>query len=294
MNNLTVLDLAKAPLVNKYLTIFPPQISEHTFTNLFAWSGTRPVWLCEIKNTLVFLIKTEICSGNELVIFGPPAGKLTLAEVFNELGDHVIGGVRLTGKDLLSGLASGSFSITADRDNSDYVYQTRALAELAGRHYAKKRSHVKHCLNNYDCVFERISVHNIDECRDLLHRWCQSRQCDLDPGLCGESKALQTTLEHFGNFNLLGGAIRVDGLLQAFTIGERLNRTTAVCHFEKAMPGLDGLNQLINQLFAKECLTEFKFVNREQDLGIPGLRQAKESYIPDHMIEKFKVFRTTR
>ena len=59
------------------------------------------------------------------------------------------------------------------------------------------------------------------------------------------------------------------------------------------MPGLDGLNQLINQLFAKECLTEFKFVNREQDLGIPGLRQAKESYLPDHMIEKFKVFRTT-
>ena len=57
MHNLTVLDLSKAPLVNKYLTIFPPPISEHTFTNLFAWSETRPVWLCEIKNTLVLTIK---------------------------------------------------------------------------------------------------------------------------------------------------------------------------------------------------------------------------------------------
>ena len=293
MPKLTALDLSQAPLVNKYLTNFPPQISEHTFTNLFAWSGTRPVWLNEVKHTLIFLIKTDICRDDELLIFGPPVGKLSLAEVFNELGDRVIGGLRLTDKDL-AGLETGSFSITTDLDNSDYVYLVSDLADLAGRRYAKKRSHVKHCLNNHDCVFELISEQNIDECRDLLYHWCQARQCDLDPGLCGEAKALQTTLDHFGNFNLLGGAIRVDGRMQAFCIGERLNRTTAVCHFEKAMPEINGLSQLINQWFAKECLTEFEFFNREQDLGIPGLRQAKESYHPDHMVEKFKVFRTTR
>ena len=291
MNDLTALDLSQAPLTNKYLTNFPPQISEQTFTNLFAWSGTRPIWLFEVKGTLIFLIRTDICRGDELLIFGPPVGKLSLAEVFVELGNRVIGGVRLTDKDL-AGLETGSsFSITTDRGNSDYVYRVSDLAELAGRNYAKKRSHVKHCLNDHDCVFEQISESNINECRDLLQRWCQSRQCDLDPGLCGEAKALQTTLEHFSNFNLLGGAIRVDGLLQAFCIGERLNRTTAVCHFEKALPGINGLSQLINQWFAKECLEEFEFFNREQDLGLPGLRQAKESYHPDHMVEKFKVFR---
>ncbi|MEN8134743.1 MAG: phosphatidylglycerol lysyltransferase domain-containing protein [Thermodesulfobacteriota bacterium] len=293
MKELTTLDLSQVTLVNQYLTDFPPQISEHTFTNLFAWSGTRPVWLFEVKDTLVFLIRTDICRDDELVIFGPPVGKLSLAEVLTELGDRVIGGVRLTDKDL-AGLEPGSFSTTTDRENSDYVYLVSDLAELAGRNYAKKRSHVKHCLNEHDCVFEWISGHNIDECRDLLQRWCQSRQCDLDPGLCGEAKALQTTLDHFDNFKLLGGAIRVDGLIQAFTIGERLNRTTAVCHFEKSMPEINGLGQLINQWFAKKCLPEFEFFNREQDLGIPGLRQAKESYHPDHMVEKFKVFRTTR
>jgi hypothetical protein len=289
-NKLTVLDLSQADLINKYLADFPPQISEHTFTNLFAWSGTRPVWLHEVKDTLIFLIKTDICRDDELLIFGPPAGKLSLAEVFNELGDRVIGGVRLTDQDL-TGLKTESFSITTDLDNSDYVYRVRDLADLAGRNYAKKRSHVKHCLSDHDCVFERISEHIIDECRDLLQRWCQSKQCDLDPNLCGEAQALQTTLDHFGDFNLLGGAIRVDGLIQALCIGESLNRTTAVCHFEKALPGINGLSQLINQWFAKECLTEFEFFNREQDLGIPGLRQAKESYHPDYMVEKFKVFR---
>ena len=83
-------------------------------------------------------------------------------------------------------------------------------------------------------------------------------------------------------------------MIQAFALGERLNKSTAVWHFEKALPEINGLSQLVNQWFAKECLAEFEFVNREQDLGIPGLRQAKESYYPDHLVEKMTVFRTTR
>lgn len=290
MNELSNLDLPLAPLVKKYLAAFPPQISEHTFTNLFVWRESKPIWLCEIKDTLVFLVKTDICQADELMILGPPAGPLPLAEVFTALGDRIIGAVRVTAGTTAS-LDPASFTITADRDNSDYVYLVRDLTELRGRNYAKKRSHVKQCLESYNCLFERISAQNLHECRDLLHRWCLSRQCDLDPGLCGEATALQTTLDLFGTFNLLGGAIRVDGQIQALSIGERLNQTTAVCHFEKAMPGLNGLNQLINQWFAAECLAGFEFVNREQDLGIPGLRQAKESYHPDHLIEKFTVFR---
>jgi hypothetical protein len=293
MYDLTLLDITKAPLVNRYLSEFPPQISEHTFTNLYAWRKTKPIWLCEIKDTLIFLTRTDVCRSDELVIMGPPAGKLSLAAVFNELGNRAIGGVRITNKNLAD-LANEAFTIRTDHDNSDYVYKVRDLADLPGRNYAKKRSHVKQCLNSYQCSFERITAHNIDECRDLLNRWCQTRQCALDPDLCGESKANRTTLDHFSDFNLLGGAIRVDGLIQAFSLGERLNQSTAVCHFEKAMPQFTGLSQLINQWFARECLQEFTFVNREQDLGIAGLRQAKESYHPDHLIEKLQVFRTNR
>lgn len=292
MNDLQPLNHSKADLINSYLTNFPPKISEHTFTNLFVWSKSRPVWLYETKGTLIFLIRTDICREDELLIFGPPVGKMSLAEVFNELGNKIIGGVRLTGQDLV-GLGSKTFLTTPDRDNSDYVYRVKDLADLTGHNYVKKRGHIKHCLNNHDCVFELISERNINECLNLLHRWCQSRQCDLDPGLCGESKAIHMTLDHFNDFNLLGGAIRVDGLIQTFSIGEKLNQTTAVCHFEKAMPEINGLNQLINQWFAQENLKAFEFINREQDLGIPGLRQAKESYHPVHMVEKFKAFRIT-
>jgi hypothetical protein len=89
--------------------------------------------------------------------------------------------------------------------------------------------------------------------------------------------------------NLTGGTIRIEGKIEAFTVGEALNPSTAVCHFEKAMPQFQGLAQVINQWFAKNNLGDFAYVNREQDLGIPGLRKAKESYFPDHLVEKVRI-----
>ena len=290
MSEPVILDIYKVALVNKYLADYPPLISEHTFTNLFAWSETKPIWLYEKNGSLVFLTRTGICRNDELMVLGPVAGKLPLVEVFRALSDRVVGGIRLT-ESAVEKLDQGDFLTKKDRDNFDYVYQVKELAELKGRNYAKKRSHVKHCMENHDCRFELISERNLDDCRDLLDRWCGSRRCEEDPGLHGESGAIRTTLDHFNDFKLLGGAIRVDGRIEAFAIGERLNQDTAVCHFEKAMPEINGLNQLINQWFAKNCLNGFKYVNREQDLGIPGLRQAKESYHPDHLVEKFEVIR---
>jgi len=290
MDNLLPLDISSAAMVNDYLSDFPPVISELTFTNLFAWRQDRPVWLMERSGTLLFLIRTDICLDDQMMIFGPPVGTKTLAEILTEPElKRLTGAIRVSSGDI-TGLPAG-FTVSEDRDNSDYVHRVTDLASLSGRKYAKKRSHIKQCLKRHDCVFEMINDQNIDECRALLTRWCHSRQCDLDPGLCGESRAISTTLDLFDEFGLLGGAIRVDGLIQAFSIGERLNDSTAVWHFEKAIPDINGLSQLINQWFARECLQGFEFVNREQDLGIPGLRQAKESYYPDHLVDKFTVFK---
>jgi hypothetical protein len=93
--------------------------------------------------------------------------------------------------------------------------------------------------------------------------------------------------ENFKELDLIGGAIRVDGVIQAFAIAEQLSPGVAVCHFEKALPGIQGLGQLINKWFALRGLKDFTFINREQDLGVPGLRQAKKSYHPHHLVEKY-------
>jgi hypothetical protein len=184
-------------------------------------------------------------------------------------------------------LSHDGLQVANDRDNADYVYRVKDLAQLEGRRFHKKRNLIKQCLQAYDCTYEPITPGLITECTAMLDRWCKARRCRHDPGLCSESLAVRESFSHWELLRLVGGAIRIDGDIQAFALGEMLRPGTAVCHFEKAMPGFQGLGQLINQWFAKYALQDFEFENREQDLGIPGLRQAKKSYHPDHMVEKY-------
>ncbi len=291
MPDLLPLDLTTAPLVNRYLAAHPPKVSELTFTNLYAWRKSRPIWLVEFQETLVFLIQAPEGGEGQRLVFGPPVGPLSMAAVMTQLDSSVIGAVRQSAVSVAN-LDHTHFTVTTDRANSDYVYLVKDLAELAGRNYSGKRNRVKQCRRDYSCVFETITNANLDECRDLLERWCDLRHCELDHGLNGEGQALQETMRNFLDFGLLGGLVRVDGTVEAFAIGERLNQDTAVCHFEKALPAIQGLGQLINQWFTVHCLGDFTYINREQDLGIPGLRQAKESYHPHHLVDKFTAFRT--
>lgn len=279
--------LSDRPRVLKYLTNYPPEISELTFTNLFAWRHSRPIYYVELKNTLVFLLKA-VEGHRQYIMFGPPVGTLSMPEATDALGDTLTGALRIPAQ-LVPSLQESRFSVKKDRDNSDYVYRIADLAELTGRRYAKKRNQIKHCLQNFVCEYVPITAENIPECLAMQDRWCKGRECDHDPGLCSENIAIAETFARFGEFGLIGGAIRVDGGIEAYSIAEQLRPGTAVCHFEKATPAIAGLGQLINQWLAKYSLYEFDFINREQDLGVPGLRQAKESYYPHHLVEKYTV-----
>ncbi len=273
-------------LINNYFSRFPPVLSEHTFTNLFVWSKSRPVYFAEKDNSLLFFIDAEDASRPHTILFGPPVGELPISEAVAMVGDSLAGAIRLPAESASELTAAGYFP-KPDRDNGDYVYLVEDLARLAGRHYAKKRNQIKKCLKAYSCAYEPITAELVPQCIGLQQRWCASRSCDTEPGLCAEYKAILTMFEHFSELDLIGGAIRVDGEIQAFSIGEQLNSDTAVCHFEKAMSGVQGLGQLINQWFTLYGLKRFTFVNREQDLGVPGLRQAKKSYHPHHLVEKY-------
>ncbi|MDY6954275.1 MAG: phosphatidylglycerol lysyltransferase domain-containing protein [Thermodesulfobacteriota bacterium] len=283
------LALSDRPLVKDYLRRYPPHISELTFTNLFVWRHSRPVFLAEVEDSIAFVTTAGENGESERFILGHAVGRALPLQVAHGLGQDVAGFVRIPAKtaDTLKG---SNLLITPDRDNWDYVYRVKDLAELAGRHYHKKRNLIKQCLEAHTCAYEPVTEEILDECLDMQDRWCQARQCKLDRGLCREYVAIRDMFDNFPELELLGGAIRADGVLQAYAVGEALGPVTAVCHFEKAMPGFRGLGQLINQWFARYALKDFEFENREQDLGIPGLRQAKESYYPHHMVEKYSAW----
>ena len=291
MIDLRPLTLADRSLIGEYLHSYPPVVSEHTFTNLFVWQPSRPILFAEIGDAVVFLVKAAGETGKYLLL-GPPVGDRTLSDVFTLLQEVIIGAVRIPEAAALQ-LPAGEYEISPDRDNADYVYRVDDLAGLAGRHYTKKRNHINQCLGSHSCEYLPMTAEIIGECEAMQDKWCHTRDCGRSPGLCNEANAIAETFAHFDELGLLGGAIRVDGLVQAYAIAEQLHPGTAVWHFEKAMVEVPGLGQLITHWFSRYGLSGFEFVNREQDLGIPGMRQAKESYYPDHMVSKNSISRST-
>ncbi len=279
--------LSDQQLISRYLTQYPPEVSELTFTNLFVWRHSRPVYYMETDRSLSILVKESNPSGR-YIILGKILGNITLPEMSEMLGNRLAGAVRQPETSIIFNVKSDT-TISADRDNADYVYRVADLGELSGRKYAKKRNQVKQCQQKYSCEYEPITPKNIPECLAMQGGWCQIRNCGHTPGLCEENKAIEEIFNNYDKFNLFGGAIRVNGKILAYSIAEQLHHGTAVCHFEKAMPDIQGLGQLITHWFAKYSLTNFEFFNREQDLGIPGLRQAKESYYPHHLVHKYSV-----
>jgi hypothetical protein len=121
--------------------------------------------------------------------------------------------------------------------------------------------------------------------------WCRIKDCAEDPGLLSEDYAIYKALTHFEELGYKGGAIQIDSRIQAFSLGEPLNPNTAVIHVEKANPYIKGLYSAINQLFCSNAWSGMEYINREQDLGIEGLRKAKESYHPHHMVNKYTILK---
>jgi hypothetical protein len=184
-------------------------------------------------------------------------------------------------------LKNEGFTIQNKREYWDYLYAMRDLRDLPGSKYYTKRKNIQKCLATYKPTYKPIIDEIVNQCLQLQTKWCDLKTCDTIPGLEAENRAIKETFLHFRDWMVFGGAVLVDGFVEAFAIGERLNKDTAVIHFEKANPNIPGLYQVINQWFCTQALQDFQYVNREQDLGVPGLRRAKLSYHPTAFVEKY-------
>ena len=265
-----------------------PQISELTFTNLYAWNEAEPVQLSR-HNETALLQRRRIRDGKNVLL--PPLTNEpipTVLETLRKAAAENGSGLLLYGIDSKqAGQLSARYRVEPDRDNWDYVYLSSDLADLPGDKYHSKRNFITRCLADHKCEYAKLDASVVNDCLQLQTEWCNLRQCASEPSLEAENKAIKAIFERYPRLNVFGGAVYVDGKLEAFTLAEPLNNDTAVIHFEKANPQITGLYQLINQWFCQNTLRTFTYVNREQDLGILGLRKAKLSYRPHHMIEKY-------
>ncbi|MBI2522418.1 MAG: DUF2156 domain-containing protein [Bdellovibrio sp.] len=173
------------------------------------------------------------------------------------------------------------FEQTEHRDMDDYIYLTEDLALLKGKKYQAKRNLLHQFETSYDWSSEAITPANIPACFEVLTSIYHQNNLDKNSFLAHELNVLTFVLKHFPQFKEKGVLIRIDGRPVAFSIFAHLNASTCVVHFEKAMREYKGLYQLINRETAKIILADgYKYINREEDLGLEGLRKAKLSYHP--------------
>lgn len=193
-------------------------------------------------------------------------------------------------------LPEGRFGVSLERDHFDYVYKRQDLAELNGRAYAQKRNLIKQFENRYNYSYEPLGKGNVHEFEAFIRSWEVTKAGD---GILGSGAYCMACrlIESFGALELFGGLIRVEGKPVAATIASIEQRfdygggthPTAVVHHENALTHYKGAYQIINREFAKDLPKNVIYVNREEDLGIEGLRKAKMSYNPEMLINKATV-----
>lgn len=267
-------------------------LSEFTFTNLFLFRKAHDYRLSRWDS---LLLVTGRGYGGERFAF-PPVGDGDTEAASRALCAHLEaqgspGSLFPVPEAWVARRYSSGWVGGADRDQADYVYSRDDLAFLEGKKFHKRKNRLAKFLREAGTgyAFRELGPEHLGPCLDLARGWCTIR-CSIDkPATFLETDAAVEALTHREYLGLRGGVILLEGRVTAFCLGEELDPETFVVHFEKAEPEREGLAQLINRDFCLHALEGYRYVNREQDLGDPGLRQAKESYHPVFLAAKHRV-----
>lgn len=265
---------------------------EYTFTNLRIWGRQQAAYLDGF-----WVIFSQF---DRKAVYPFPVGKGEIQPVLQAIIDDAkergipccITGLNRENIATLEQYYPGKFRFHCDRDSFDYVYNIDNLADLAGRKYQKKRNHVHRFRKLYpNWRVEPLTPANMQAVQDMAADWYRTRQ-EHDPqgDYELEKNALCRLFAHFDTLKP-DGLVLLDGeRVLAFTVGSFLSEDTMDIHFEKAREDVDGAYPAINQAFAqylRDKYPQLRYLDREEDMGLEGLRKAKESYCPDHMTEKY-------
>ena len=277
---------------NKYRLADVTYASEGAFTTMFIWNR---YYNLEYADNGEFLFIRFNIKGKESAYFFP-IGKGNLKKAIDELYEYSKArGERLRfilvtkeNADKLSALFPDRFLMEPDRNCFDYVYLTEKMISLSGKKLHSKRNHLNYFLENYKYEYLKITEQKLlEECAQKAYKLVSEKTKNRNSFELG---AMERYFENYFGLNQKGGAIRIDGEIVAMSFGERLNRETALIQIELADENYRGAYQVINKLFCENEWKDCLYVNREEDMGIEGLRRAKKSYQPEFLVEKYIVW----
>lgn len=262
------------------------------FANMYCWQAVYHSAWAEVGGFLVIRFHID---GGEKIGYMQPVGKGDFAPIVPALREdaHAHGqrlriiGLTDEGREMIRRMHIGQFAFESDRAMEDYVYLADDLRNLPGRRYQPKRNHINRFTADYpDYRYEVLTPGRFGECMALEREWRRAHEGHTSE-LCAEQRAMQRGFEHFDELGMIGGCIYVGDRLAAFTYGSAVNDHTFDTHVEKASTEFDGAFTVINKLFAQHLPARFTHINREEDLGLEGLRRAKLSYHPAFLQHKF-------
>lgn len=261
-----------------------PRVSELSFANLFLFRKVHDYRLTRVGAAVVILGRGY----DGASYFLPPLG----GDVREAALELLTAGLTLYGADdpFVERYLPAEVELVPDRDNFDYLHLKREMAALEGNKYHKKKNRVNYFVSRHSHETDLYSERHLDGALALLEEWRRVRMEHApSASIQEETKGAAEALRLHKELGLSGVVLLVGGVVKGFALGERLNRDTAVCHFEKGDLFMDGLYQLLDREFSRLLFTECSYLNREQDLGEPSLRKAKLSYHPVGMVVKYRV-----
>jgi uncharacterized protein len=277
-------------ILEKYINMCKHRACDYCAGNLILWSDVYNTHYAVAKNMLFI----KFVNGQD-IFFAYPMGNGDLKEAFQCLfaycdEQNIEFKMNIIEPEMFQDIEKifpGEYEVSFIRDIADYVYKIEDLKNLVGKKYHSKKNHINKFLKtNEDWSYERISEENTEECIEMVKEWCVENGCCEDKSKADEICVLIKGLKHRKELNLLGGIIRTAGRIVALTMGEKSVEDMFVIHFEKAFADVHGAYPMMNQQFIIHELSNYTYVNREEDLGLEGLRKAKESYHPAYMVEK--------
>jgi hypothetical protein len=284
--------LADRAFFEQHYALYPQVHSDNTFTNMVCWNHFAHYTYAYVEKNII--IASTIGS---VTRFRPPIGPRnpallrSLIRLASEVSDNepivlIDAETAVWMREVCPGI-----NLIPDRNHFEYVYNASDLAELPGKNYLTIRRQINKFRKNCTNVVEPISEKNWEDVKRFLIEWCEWKGCEGDLVLAHEKEAVFFAIDHFDQLPLRGLVIRVFSKIGAITLYEPMNSDTALVHFEKGLPDCEGIYKAINNEAAVRLAKNFTYINRESDLGVPGLREAKLRYHPHHMVEVWSMKR---
>lgn len=291
MSDLHIVSLDDKEWINDILSQVDFHTCEYTFGNIFSYGAKMEIKVGNIAGCLV-----SKCVQNDYVMYCCPIGRgdmkkaveFILDDAEKDGRDFEIFAISSACAEFISKSFPDVFDISLERDTFDYIYLGEDLINLSGKKYQPKRNHISYFMKNNNWSYETLSKENIPECYEMSKLWLENSLEEYREELEGELKIIKRVFDNYESLDYVGGVLKVDDKVVAYTMGEPASKDVFCVHVEKAFSDIRGAYPMINQQFVKNELSGYKYINREDDTGAENLRKAKLSYYPAILAEKYE------